>query len=95
MADISVPTRTGEDVLLRTLDVRQIRRRVPGKRKASGMKSNQVILEDPAGRGITKSRSVIVAGPLTPEELPLSRWGTVAEAPRSGFKTAVFSPGQG
>jgi hypothetical protein len=45
MADISVQASTGTNVLLRTLDVRQIlRREVLGKRKASGMKSNKLIL---------------------------------------------------
>jgi hypothetical protein len=44
MADISAHPRTGWDVLLRTLDVRQVRRRALGKRKAPRMKSNKVIL---------------------------------------------------
>ncbi len=39
MAGISVHPRT-KKVLLRTLDVRQILKKIPGKRKASGMKSN-------------------------------------------------------
>jgi hypothetical protein len=38
---ILVLARTRRLVLLRTLDVRQIRRPVLGKRKASGMESNK------------------------------------------------------
>jgi hypothetical protein len=41
MADISA-YEDRKTVLLRTLDVHQIRRRILGKRKASGMKSNNV-----------------------------------------------------
>jgi hypothetical protein len=37
MADIFVQLRTRTNVLLRTLDVRQILRNILGKRKASGM----------------------------------------------------------
>jgi hypothetical protein len=44
LVGISVHVRTSTSVLLRTLDVRQIRRRLPGKRKASGMESNPVIV---------------------------------------------------
>jgi hypothetical protein len=40
MADISA-YEDRKSVLLRTLDVRQIRRGILGKRKASGMKSNK------------------------------------------------------
>jgi hypothetical protein len=36
MVVISVPMRTRTNVLLRRLDVRQIRRKIRGKRKASG-----------------------------------------------------------
>jgi hypothetical protein len=49
---LGFPTRRSEqmwirkNVLLHTLDVRQIRRKVLGKRKASGMKSNPAILQD-------------------------------------------------
>jgi hypothetical protein len=44
MAGISVHSRTRKFVLLRTLDVRQVRRWALGKRKASRMKSNLSIL---------------------------------------------------
>jgi hypothetical protein len=46
-ADISERTGIGTDVLLCTLDVRQIRRGILGKRKASGMESNHGILHPP------------------------------------------------
>jgi hypothetical protein len=57
MADISAGLRTY--VLLRTLDVRQIRREVLEKRKASGMKSNVVILH--TGDRHAKSRCCFLA----------------------------------
>jgi hypothetical protein len=41
-AGILVLARTRKFVLLRTLDVRQIRRTVLGMRKASGMESNRM-----------------------------------------------------
>src|SRR5262249_54407167 len=44
-------TRGQQPVPLRTLDVRQIRRGLLGKRKASGMESNPVILWGQAGIG--------------------------------------------
>jgi len=40
--DILVLARTKKNVLLRTLDVRQIQRKVLGKRKPPGMESNKV-----------------------------------------------------
>jgi hypothetical protein len=51
MAGISVLARTRKNVLLRTLDVRQIRRKVLGKRKASGMKSNPHIITTDGSHG--------------------------------------------
>jgi hypothetical protein len=53
---ISVQARTEPNVLLRTLDVHQIRRSLLGKRKAPGMKSHCIILVNEEHNGQTSRK---------------------------------------